>query len=294
MKRFFYVLLTVLLAATSCGKNGLYINVDGTFWTIVSGTQQAWPCFLDDTHVCLVQVNRDGKMYQNLDGTFVVDGHRVKVTNTNNTTNLFVRTFSHLKNSSNKNFTPVSSGAPSQTDGTLWVTTVDNTVHVLFLYKGDYLSGTYENITRKEGFEYGWNWDSGTYQATGSRVTLTTPDGTAVNGTFFDRSLLAVQNIAFPLVSTATALEGRSSLQGTLWEYESSGYPGFILFTSATEFTRILLASNTIFSYLTGTYTLKNNSLEFHTDSQELNETCTIEDGAFTYLERTYLLSTSF
>ena len=72
MKRFVYTLLIVVFAVTSCGKNGLYINVDNTAWEISAGTQVGWPCFLDDQHVSVIQVNNANGYYQVLNGTFSV------------------------------------------------------------------------------------------------------------------------------------------------------------------------------------------------------------------------------
>ena len=84
---------------------------------------------------------------------------------------------------------------------------------------------------------------------------------------------------------------GSSSLKGTVWTYATeTAYPGFIVFTSATEFTRILVGSNVIFAVLTGTYEVKGNSVAFQTEAAELCETCPIEDGQFTYLKKTYSL----
>ena len=94
--------------------------------------------------------------------------------------------------------------------------------------------------------------------------------------------------MAVPFVSAPGSTEGSSSLKGTLWNYRTNSYPGFILFTSATEFTRILVSSPTAFDVLTGTYRIKGNSVEFITEATELCRTCPISNGQFTYLEKSY------
>ena len=119
MKRFLYALLIVFLAATSCGKNGLYISVDNTAWEISTATQVGWPCFLDDQHVSVIQVNHQNGNYQTLNGTFSVKGHRVDVM-ADGTSLYMVRTFSHLKNSSNRNYKKLSPEAPESLDGSIW------------------------------------------------------------------------------------------------------------------------------------------------------------------------------
>ena len=111
---------------------------------------------------------------------------------------------------------------------------------------------------------------------------------------FFGNKFMVLDSLAVPCVSTIADTEGTSSLKGTLWTYVSSGYPGFILFSSATEFVRVLVSSNIVYSVLRGEYKLKGNSLEFKTDSEELNRTCTVSDGRFTYLDKTYSLVSSF
>ena len=284
MKRYFYALCALLLTL-SCGKNGWYINIDGTYWSITSDTQEAIPCFVDDTHASIIQINLVNKYYQTQHGTFSLDGHRVEI-DADNTEIRFTRTFSHLKNSKNKNFSSMYAGAPSQPVGSVWATQKD--ADLLFTYlgpDGKYLSGTYANMTRKEGIDYGWSFTGGTYAVNGSHITTD-----KATGTFFGGKVLSWDTYSVPLVSVSALPEGSSSLEGTVWTLQSADYPGFILFTSATEFTRVLSLSNIVFGVLSGTYTLKGNSLEFTTDSQELNRVVTLEGDRFTYLEKTYSL----
>ena len=286
MKRFVYTLLIVLFAATSCGKNGLYISVDNTAWEISTATQVGWPCFVDDQHVSVIQVNHQNGYYQTLNGTFSVKGHRVDVS-ADGTSLYMVRTFSHLKNSSNKNYKKLSPEAPETLDGSIWAHLKDgNFTFYHFQANGTCRKGVYQNVTRREGFDYGWSFQNLPYTASGSHFS--SADG---NGYFYNNSFLQLGGSAIPFVSVPESNAGSSSLKGTVWTYATeTAYPGFIVFTSATEFTRILVGSNVIFAVLTGTYEVKGNSVAFQTEAAELCETCPIEDGQFTYLKKTYSL----
>ena len=110
MKRLVYALLLVIFAA-SCGKNGWYINVDNTAWEISTDTQTGWPCFLDDVNVSIIQKKKDNSHFSTLNGTFIVDGHRVDVLADGGSVRM-TRTFSHLKNSNNRNYKSLSPLAP--------------------------------------------------------------------------------------------------------------------------------------------------------------------------------------
>lgn len=286
MKRFVYKLLIVVFAVTSCGKNGLYINVNNTAWEISSNTQVGWPCFLDDQHVSVIQVNNANGYYQVLNGTFSVKGHRVDVT-ADGTSLYMVRTFSNLKNSSNKNYRKLSPEAPEALDGSVWACLKDNDfTFYYFQDNGTCRKGTYQNVSHREGFDDGWSFSNLPYTASGSHFS--TADG---EGYFYGNAFLRLDSVAVPFVSTPENKDGTSSLKGTVWTYNSgSAYPGFILFTSAKDFTRILVGSNVIFAVLTGTYEIKGDSVAFQTEAAELCETCPIEDGQFTYLKKTYSL----
>jgi hypothetical protein len=110
-------------------------------------------------------------------------------------------------------------------------------------------------------------------------------------GTFYGDRFMLLDELAVPRVYKADDMAGTSSLEGTVWLLETTSYPGFIMFTTATEFVRVLVNSNVVFVVLQGTYSLKGNSLEFQTNAEELCRTCTIENGKFTYLQRTYALT---
>lgn len=286
MKRFLAAMF-VLFSVLSCGKNGtdgVYISVCNTSWEIRADNQVAWPSFIGSDQAAIVMYTSEYNAFQILNGSYTVDGHRVSVAAESTVT--MVRTFSHLKNSSNKNYTKLSPEAPASVGGSVWVTVKDADLYFIYHRQdGTLLEGAYPNMTRKEGFDYGWTWTTGTYSVSGNQYTAGEQ-----TGTFFGNKFLLLEDKSFPCIATSENMEGTSSLKGTVWTYVSSAYPGFILFTSATEFVRVVVSSSTLFYVLQGEYSLKENSLEFMTDSEELNRTCTISDGRFTYLEKTYSL----
>ena len=282
MKRLVYALLLVFFAA-SCGKNGWYINVDNTAWEISTDTQVGWPCFLDDVNVSIIQKNKDNSHFSTLNGTFTVDGHRVDVSADGGSIRM-IRTFSHLKNSSNRNYKSLSPLAPAPLGGSIWACMKDTDfIFYHFLDDGSCRKGVFKNAPHKEGIPYGWEISSPAYTVDGSHFSSADD-----KGSFFGNSFLKLETMAVPFVSAPGSTEGSSSLKGTLWNYRTNSYPGFILFTSATEFTRILVSSPTAFDVLTGTYRIKGNSVEFITEATELCRTCPISNGQFTYLEKSY------
>lgn len=288
MKRFIIAII-VLFSVLSCGKNGtdgVYISVRNSCWQIATETQVAWPCFIGNDIASVVQVNYEYGAYQIMNGNYTVDGHRVNINAESSI--LMVRTMANLKNSSNKNCTRLMPEAPSSLEGTLWVSMKD--YDFTFVYHGEdgeYLSGNFFNFARREGLPYGWDWETGTYAVNGNQYVLEDK-----KGTFYGDKFVVMEDLAVPRVHKAKSMAGTSSLKGTVWTLQQgSGYPGFIIFTSATEFVRVLVNSNIIFVALEGTYSLKGNSLELETNAEELCRTCTIEDGKFTYLQRTYALS---
>lgn len=280
--------LSLLLLAVSCGKNGtdgLYISVQDSCWEITANDQVGWPCYIGREKVSVLMYSSSTGYFQTLNGTYTVDGHRVDVTADDNAIRM-VRTFSHLKNSSNKNYTRLSPEAPASMSGSLWANMKDNDLHFSYYREdGTLLTGTYANVIHKEGIASGWSFGTEEYSVTGNQYS-----DASHKGVIYGSKFMVLEDYAVPCVSIPERMEGTSSLKGTLWLLNSTAYPGFILFTSATEFVRVLVASGVYFQTLKGTYSLKGNSLEFKTDSEELNKTCTInrEEGKFTYLDRTY------
>ena len=274
MKRFIISLIT-LFSVLSCGKNGtdgLYISVRNTCWQISTDTQVAWPCFIGSDIASVIQVNYEMGAYQIQNGTYSVDGHRVRIA---------------AESSILMDCSRLSPEAPSSLAGTLWVSMKG--FDFSFVYNGKdnrYLSGNFFNYARREGFPYGWDWEQGTYTLNGHQYQVDDQ-----KGTFYGDRFMLLDELAVPRVYKADDMAGTSSLEGTVWLLETTSYPGFIMFTTATEFVRVLVNSNIVFVVLQGTYSLKGNSLEFQTNAEELCRTCTIENGKFTYLQRTYALT---
>ena len=133
MKRFFFALS--LLLAVSCGRDGLYISVDNTAWETTEDTKVAWPVFLDGERVSLIQADMSSGLYQTRNGTFAVDGHRVLLT-VDGTSLQITRTFSHLKNSRNKNYKRLSPVTPASSAGNLWAGLKDGNLRFLYLSPG--------------------------------------------------------------------------------------------------------------------------------------------------------------
>ena len=280
MKRFFFALS--LLLAVSCGKNGLYISVDNTAWETTEDTQVAWPVFLDGERVSLIQADMSSGTYQTRTGTYDVDGHRVLLTVDGSSLKI-TRTFSHLKNSKNKNYKRLSPVTPASSAGNLWAGLKDGNLRFLYLSPGGKcMEGTFTNVQHKEGIRAEWSWKRMDWNVSGNQLVAGD-----VKGTFFE-GFLRLDTETIPCVSTVTDPEASSTLKGTVWTLQTSSYPGFILFTSATEFTRVLVQSGVVLKTLRGTYAQKGNSIEFKTDSMELNQVCTIQGSQFTYLEKTY------
>ena len=280
MKRFFFALS--LLLAVSCGKNGLYIRMDNTAWETTEDTQVAWPVFLDGERVSLIQADMSSGLYQTLNGTYAVDGHRVLLT-VDGTSLHITRTFSHLKNSKNKNYKRLSPVTPVSASGNLWAGLKDGNLRFLYLSPGGKcMEGTFTNVEHKEGIRADWSWKRMDWDVNGNQ--LVTGD---VAGTFYE-GFLRLDTEIIPCISTVEDPDASSSLKGTIWTLQTSSYPGFILFTSATEFTRVLVQSGVALKVLRGTYVRTGNSIEFKTDSMELNQVCAIQGSRFTYLEKTY------
>lgn len=290
MKRLITAALGVLMAV-SCGKNGtdgLYISVADTCWEISNETQVAWPCYIGRDVCTIIQYDETTGVFQTMNGSYTVDGSHVYVSAESAVT--MIRTFSHLKNSKHKNYTRLKAEAPQSVGGSVWGSLKANDFRFDYLRQdGTSVTGSYANVIHQEGIPSGWSWTTGAYSVNGNQYTAE-----EAKGTFYGNKFVVLETMAEPCLSTISNSEGTSSLKGTVWTYVNSGYPGVIIFTSATEFTRLLVASSTMFSVLKGTYSLKGNSLEFKTDSEELHETCTVSNGRFTYLQRTYSLVSSF
>lgn len=284
MKKAFY-LLTILVLSVSCKAmiDPIRIPVEGTSWSYSTDDQTARVCFQDNRHVSIIQLDYDSGNIQSEHGTYDLDGHSVLCKGNDWSKDVkFVRTFSHLKNSStNKNLTPVSPQSYSTIEGSIWAGLVNRNLQlVYFIGNGNCLQGTFSNVIHEEGVPYGWEWSKKSFTHTGSQV-----EAGSVKGTLYDR-FMALDTLAVMVASYAPESEGTSALTGTVWTYDGGGYPGVIIFTSDAEFTRVFATSKIVHEVKTGTYKLEGTSLTMTLDGK--NETCQLEGGRFTFFDKTY------
>ena len=284
MRRYLYILAFLLaVMATSCGKKGIYLYVGGSVFKIQEEGQLAYVSFPDDDFASVVQVNTTQGGFQTMNGTYTAKGHNLDLALGENSLHL-VRTFSHVKNSKNKNLTPVKPMAPDQLAGSVWaVLTANNFFFSYFRPDGHFTSGRYYNVSHREGIPYKWMWSIDPYTVNGNQIT-----SGGVSGTFFEGQLLMLQTLSVPHVTSlaGNASFTRSDLTGTVWTGYNGIYPAVVIFTSDTEFTRLVVSSDIVFSWLNGTYELNGSSLTMRVG--ELSDECSIADGTMTFFERKY------
>lgn len=280
---------TVLILTVSCQfiMDPLRIPLDGTSWSYATDDQMARVYFADDSHVSVLQLDYETGYVQSLNGKYYCDGHAVKC-NGNNWPNeiKFVRTFSHLKNNStNKNLTDLYPKSYDSIEGSIWAVLEGDNFHMVYFNGANTcVEGSFKNVSHEEGVPYGWTWNKQDYTHTGSRV-----EAGPFKATLYD-SFMAVDTLGVMIASPAVKQEGSSALVGTVWKYETSGYPGVFIFTSASEYTRLLVGNSIIHQVNTGTYQLQGTSLTIQLEDKE--ETCQLEGGRFTLFERTYAMVT--
>lgn len=151
-------LLVSLLATVSCNIDFLYIQLPDTSWFYELGETQAWIHFGPGDRVTIVQSEPSS-------------GHSVMITEDGGASRKFTRTFSHLKNSKNKNFSrigPVDAGSLS---GTVWAAVRKDSLLVLSFGPGTRAEkAVYKGISPGDG-----SWTSREeqdYALTGSHVAL--------------------------------------------------------------------------------------------------------------------------
>ena len=285
MKRFLYTLTLLLVVfTTSCGKKGIYLYVGGGVYKIQESAQEAIVSFPDDDFASVIQINTAQTAFQTMNGTYTAKGHNLDLLLGDNSVHL-VRTFSHIKSSSkNKNLIPMKPTAPGDLTGSVWAVAANNNFYFAwFRPDGRFTSGRYYNITRQEGIPYKWLWSIDPYTINGNQITS---DG--FSGTFYEGEALMLQTLSVPHVTDLAGLASfnKSELTGTVWTGYNGVCPAVIIFTSDTEFTRLVVSSATVFTWTTGTYALYGSSLTMWVG--ELSDECSIADGTLTFFERKY------
>ena len=278
------IALATLLTALSCSKmmEGLYIGISNTTWTYTLAEQRAFVHFGTDGRATIVQRSTGNGAVQFTNGTYSVDGHAVDVVSDEGTTNRLVRTFSHLKNSKNKNFSTFSPQAYSSMDYTVWTSLRQDVFRMAyFTPDGTIKHARFKNVRHEEGVAYGWDkWDS-PYTLNGSHLDMGTE-----SGILFDEVML-VDDVWF-MHFQVNENSGQSTLTGTMWTYQTSGYPGIIVFDTNNSFTRVLLSSRILYQVTRGTYTQEGNTVVMNLDGK--TDTCVIAGDRFTFMEKTYTL----
>ena len=285
MKRILLILL--VLASVSCKKmmEPVRIQIPDTYWSYSVDDQTARVCFPDEKHASVLQLDKGANAFQALHGTYYTDGHRLILTGEEWPKDiLFVRTFTHLKNSStNRNMTPVYSASHDEISGSVWTTMVAGNLNIVFFdHDGTCVDASFKNAVRKEGVKYGWDYNRKDYALNGKKLQVG-----GIAATMFE-DFIQVDTLSVMQTAPAVTNSGTSALAGTVWEYETTGYPGLIIFTSDSTFTRVLVASSIVYGFLNGTYQLSGTSLTMM-DGEDINETCQLSADRFTFLENTYV-----
>ena len=286
--RKYIIIIAAALASVSCSKlvmDPLRLDINGTYWTYSTDTQTARMAFPDNEHVSVLQWDLGTNSCQAEHGTYELDGHRVLLSGNNWSRDVkLVRTFTHLKNSStNKNMTPLKPVPHESLAGSVWTTMENDNLHLAFFdYDGTCLDATFINANRKEGKPYGWQWTRNDYSLSGSDLQV----GAGVKATLYD-DMMQVDTLTVLRTAPALNAPGSSALAGTVWRYQSSDYPGIIIFTSGSTFTRVIVGSRILYQFMNGTYQLNGTEL-FMTDG-EIKETCQLSTDRFTFFEKTFV-----
>ena len=159
----------------------------------------------------------------------------------------------------------------------------DNNLNVVYFgHDGTCVDATFINAIHKEGLDYGWDWHTDNYVHEGKNIKVGN-----LSATLFD-DMMQVEDKCVLITAPAVESDGSSALTGTIWTYDTKSYPGLIIFTSDSTFTRVLVGSGVVYVYLNGTYQLSGTSLTMK-DGGDINETCQLSADRFTFLERSYV-----
>jgi hypothetical protein len=286
--RFFLPVIAILLTVVvSCKKDAMYLQLPETSWNVSNEGQEGYICYHDASHASVLQTILASGLTQVRHGSYVCDGHRVDFTASDGSSVNLVRTFTHLKNSKNKNLSRVKPESWESVEGSVWTSLADNQLHVAYFPDGkNCVDISYKNVSREEGVPYGWDVPSmQPYKLDDSQLQA----GSFSSILFKD--FLIVNNWAAKCVNPGQAEEkGSSELMGTVWTYYNKGYPAdmpaIIIFNSPTQFTRIMAQTSVVFEALTGTYSISGNRVKMTLGNK--SESCLLSESSFTFFERTY------
>ncbi|MBR4774477.1 MAG: hypothetical protein IK008_00045 [Bacteroidales bacterium] len=285
MKRLL-VLTMVLLGFTSCGRllEPLYIYLPGTNWYYEQDGKHAFVNFSDDGKATVLQkAIATGSVMEN-NGTYTADGHNVDIFGADGTTFNLTRTFSHMKNSKNKNMTRFFPQSYENLAGMVWAGVDMADLYVYYFKDGENLVRSAFTVTQyEEGVPYGWTSETIPYKLNGTTFTAGGKTG------WLYSEVMLVDGRWHVYYPAPEGGSGSSVLAGTVWFYKggTSTTAGLLVFDSGYSFTRIQVASSrTQFLMNRGTYTQEGDVLKMKLDG--LTDVCTISGNTFRFMERLY------
>lgn len=276
MKRLLLLVL-ILLGFSSCRKilEPLYIRIPGTNWSYELDGKRAFIQFSYDDKATVLQVDLSNGAVQENNGTYTTLGHRVDIVGEDGTTFNLTRTFSHLKNSKDKNMTRFFPVSHSSLAGTVWAG-MDMADMSIYYFKDE------ENL-RKAVFSNGWTVHTLPYTLNGGTFTVDGETGWLYSEVL---SMDGMWHVSFP----APGGEGESAeMAGTLWIHRAGALAGAIVFDSGHSFTFVQAAADNRFIVERGTYSKSGDVLTMRMMDQQ--STCTVSGGTFSFMGLTYKLA---
>lgn len=284
MKSIFRTIAFVLafLTVISCKMEFLRIRISGTTWSQEKGDVRAFVHFDENGRATVLQRDNASGAVQVSHGTYSADGHAVIILTDEGSSLKLVRTFSHLKSSTNKNFYSIYPEEYQSISQSIWASMKQDDFRMYFFKPdGKALQLVFKNARHEEGVPYGWEKTEEAYNLTGSYLAV--GNGSA---TLFPEVML--KDDIWYMHCPSGEDKGTSAVNGTVWTYQTNGFPGIILFNTNGSFTRILVSSRILFQISQGSYTQSGNTLSMTLDGK--TETCEIVGGVFTFMEKTYVL----
>lgn len=298
MKKLLTVILPAALLLSSCDfRESLYVQVPETVWTQTVDSVSTWLCFHDDENASLLQYSLSSNRSQIDHGTYTTKGHSVIISTEFASEYTVNRTFMNLKRkASNYNYTQLSPYAYPSLAGSVWISPVSNDLHLAFFPSDDEcVDLLYSNITREEtGSAYGWAGVKKAVTRDGSEIAVGGMSATTY------KNVICEGHLAAGLIGKPLEEEGSSSLKGTVWVYNNTGYPAdvpsAVIFTGKDSFIRIIGAwtgnvsdvrvAAIVFDVSSGTYSENGGTLTLSFGDK--NESCSVSGSSFTLFEKSY------
>lgn len=168
-------LLVSLLLTASCNIDFLYIQLPDTSWRYELDGKTAWVHFGRDERACVAQMEASTAKCLYTNGLWTAHGHAVLITDYSGNVQKLTRTFSHLKNSKNKNFSGFSPKDAGSLENTVWAAVYRDSLVVLgFGPDTKAQKAVYKGLGTKEA-----TWvqnEERFYAVTGSHIALEGPE----------------------------------------------------------------------------------------------------------------------